>query len=92
VRRLDLVLRRRVFGVPGLAVGDCESAHLSRFDHVHLDMPLIAPRKPRMVIRMSGRFYRHGRIAFAACRVVAVQLTPQGADPAGVVHTGAFDA
>jgi hypothetical protein len=41
---------------------------------------------------MLGMLYRRDPIAFAACRAVAVQLTPQGADSAGAVHTGAFDA
>jgi hypothetical protein len=45
-----------------------------------------------MVIRMTGTLYRCDPIAFAACRAVAVQFTPQGADSAGGVHTGAFDA
>jgi hypothetical protein len=88
----DLVLQRQVFGVPILTGGDCESAHLWRFDHVYLDMPLIGRRSRRMSIRMLGTLYRCGRIAFAACRVVAVQFTPQGADSVGAVHTGAFDA
>jgi hypothetical protein len=92
VRRLDPVLRRKVFGFPGLAVGHCESVHQSRFDHVQPDALLIRRRSRRVVIWMPGTLYRCGRNAFAACRAVAVQLTPQGADSAGAVHTGAFDA
>jgi hypothetical protein len=64
---LDLVLRCQVFGFPGLAVGDCESVHQSRFDHVHLDMSLITSKKPRMVIRMSGRLFA----AAAVCSQLA---------------------
>jgi hypothetical protein len=41
---------------------------------------------------MPGTLYRCGRNAFAACRAVAVQLTPQGADSSRAVHTGSFDA
>jgi hypothetical protein len=41
------VLRRQVFGVPGLAVGDCESVYQSRFDHVRPDAPLIRRRSLR---------------------------------------------
>jgi hypothetical protein len=89
---LDLVLRRQVFGVPGLAVGDCESVHQSRFDHVQPGTPLIRRGSRRVVIRMPGMLYRRDPIAFAACRVVAVQLTPQGADSARAVRTGSFDA